>query len=69
MYLVNRNLQSEHGSTVVFRANGMASCPRVIPLLLSQQVEIVQLIPILENVPLDLRRINPRDKVLHVPRD
>ncbi len=34
-----------------------------------QQIEVVQLIPVLQDIPLDLRLIDPSDKVLHIPRD
>ena len=34
----------------------------------SQQIKIIQLLPILENIPLHLTAIHPRDEILHVPR-
>ena len=34
----------------------------------SQQIKIIQLIPILENVPLDPTRVHPSNKILHIPR-
>lgn len=33
----------------------------------SEKVEIVQLVPVLKNSPLNLRRVHPRNEVFHVP--
>ena len=39
------------------------------PLYQLQQIEIVQLLPILQDIPLHLTRIHPRHEILHAPRD
>lgn len=33
----------------------------------SQEIKVVQLVPVLHDASLDLGRVHPRDKVLHVP--
>lgn len=33
----------------------------------SQEVEVVQFVPVLHDVPLDLGRVDPGDEILHVP--
>lgn len=33
----------------------------------SQQIKVIQLLPVPQDIPLDLRAINPRHKVLHAP--
>jgi hypothetical protein len=40
--------------------------PHPIP---SQQIKVVQLLPIPQHVPLDLTAVHPRDKILHAPTD
>jgi hypothetical protein len=39
----------------------------LFPVLHLQQVKIVQFVPVLEDVPLNFRRIDPSDKVFHIP--
>lgn len=34
-----------------------------------QQIEVVEFVAVLENVSLDLRRVDPGDKILHIPRN
>ena len=35
----------------------------------SKQIKVIQLIPILQDVPLDLARVDPSNQILHIPRD
>jgi hypothetical protein len=55
-------LQTEANTTLVcwYVLSRISGC------ILSQKVEIVQLVSVLENIPLDLGRVNPGDKVLHI---